>query len=145
MPALFTIGYGGRAPAAFTEALRAAGVATVIDVRLRPDKASMGSYAKAKTADKGLEALLAGAGLGYASFVELGNPFVGLDDWQDRYRRLLAAAGPVLVERLAASPLPRPWALLCAEKDHRECHRTPVAELLARALPGGPWEVRHLG
>lgn len=144
MPVLFTIGYGGRAPAALVEALRAGGVATVIDVRLRPDRASLGSYARARSPDKGLEALLAGAGLGYASFVELGNPFVDQADWAGRYRRLLDAAGPVLVERLLASALPRPWALLCAERDHRECHRAPLAELLARTSPGGPWELRHL-
>ena len=52
-----------------------------MDVRLRPDKSAMGSYAKAKDAEKGIAGLLARAGIGYVSLPELGNVFLEYDDW----------------------------------------------------------------
>ena len=130
MTRLYTVGYGGRTPAAFVDLLRAHAVPLVIDVRHRPDKAHLGAFALARSPDKGIERLLADAGIGYRSLVELGNPFVGLDDWPDRYRRLFDAAGEVLIDRLLQ--LPPPYALLCAEKRPDECHRRVIADHLAR-------------
>jgi uncharacterized protein (DUF488 family) len=125
----FTIGYGGRKPAEFVALLTEAGVRTIVDVRLRPDKASMGSYAKAKTQDKGIEALLAAHGIGYRSLPELGNPFLGDDDWPRLYEELIRKAGDLLTRRLA--DVPEPFCLMCAEKRVEECHRRIIAEFLA--------------
>ena len=105
-PRFSTVGYGGRNPQELVALLRGRGVRTLIDVRLRPDRAAMGVYVKAKSANKGIEKLFREAGVGYASLVELGNLFVDLDDWEQRYRRLLDAAGDLLVERLPASRCP---------------------------------------
>jgi uncharacterized protein (DUF488 family) len=137
-PRLFTVGYGGRKPDELTALLRGRGVLTVVDVRLRPDRASMGAYVKARTPDKGIERLMRDAGLGYVSLVELGNLFVDLDDWEPRYRRLVETAGPLLIERLLA--VPAPFCLLCCEKDPARCHRRLIAEFLA----GMGWTVEHL-
>lgn len=126
---VYTIGYGGRTRADFLALLAPTPVRTVVDVRLRPDRASMGLWTKARTPDKGIEKLLADAGLGYVSLVELGNPFRELPDWPARYRRLLDAAGDLLTERLAA--VPGPFCLLCSEKRSADCHRTLIADLLA--------------
>jgi hypothetical protein len=41
--AVFTIGYGGRPPTEFCGMFAAAGVRTVADIRMRPDRASMGA------------------------------------------------------------------------------------------------------
>jgi uncharacterized protein (DUF488 family) len=123
---LFTIGYGGRKPADFVALLTGAGVKTVVDVRLRPDKTSMGSYAKAKTPDKGIEALLAALGIGYRSLPELGNFFLGDDDWPRLYEELVRKAGDLLTRRLA--DVPGPFCLMCAEKRVEECHRRMIAE-----------------
>lgn len=140
MTAAFTIGYGGRKPDEFVKLLTAHGVKTVVDVRLRPDKASMGSYAKAKDADKGLAGLLAKSGVGYLSLTELGNPFLEYPDWQTRYADYLDRAGPLLFDRLT-DEIPGPVCLLCAEKRVADCHRRHVAEYLARERG---WAFTHL-
>jgi uncharacterized protein (DUF488 family) len=138
-PGAFTIGYGGRAPDEFVRLLTAHGVRTVVDVRLRPDKAAMGSYAKAKDPDKGIAGLLARSGIGYASLPELGNLFMEYDDWPERYEKYLAVEGPPLVDRLAE--VPSPVCLLCAEKRVSECHRRHVAEYLERERG---WSFTHI-
>lgn len=111
----------------------------MIDIRLRPDRASMGIWVKAKTSDKGIESWLAEAGIGYRSLVELGNLFLDDADWQPRYQQLLESSGELLTRRLA--DIPGPICLLCAEKRVLECHRLQVANYLA-AHQGA--EVHHL-
>jgi uncharacterized protein (DUF488 family) len=124
----FTIGYGGRSPEEFVSLLCGAAVKTIVDVRLRPDKASMGSYAKAKAPDKGIEALLAKNGIGYISLPELGNVFLGDPEWPRLYAELMARAGDLLTRRLAE--VPGPFCLMCAEKRVAECHRKTIADSL---------------
>ena len=126
---IYTIGYGGRKPEEFLDLLKAKGVRAVVDVRLRPDRSAMGIYAKAKTGDKGIARLLTSAGIQYFSFVELGNLFQELPDWQERYQRMLDLSGDLLTERLAN--VPEPFCLMCAEKLVAGCHRRLIAELLA--------------
>ena len=117
----YTIGYGGRRPQEFLALLRQHGVNTLVDVRLRPDRASMGVYTQAKSPEKGIQGLLAQGGIAYVSLVELGNPFLGDERWQERYRRLLEQAGDLLLERLFFIPLP--LCLMCAERRVTDCHR----------------------
>ena len=127
---IYTIGYGGRRPEELVELLRQRHVRTVCDVRLRPDRSSMGTFTLAKSPDKGIVRLLSAAGIGYLSLVELGNVFGQADGWKDRYRRLLDLAGDLLVGRLqSAEP---PVALMCAEKRPEDCHRKILADYLAR-------------
>lgn len=139
MPTIFTIGYGGRRPAEFVELLTTRGAPCVVDVRLRPDRASLGAYSLAKTPDKGIQRLLSAASIRYVSLVELGNVFLGRDDWPARYQQLLAAAGELLLTRLLE--IEPPFALLCAEKRAAECHRRFIAERLQQ-LRG--YEIQHL-
>jgi uncharacterized protein (DUF488 family) len=126
----YTIGYGGRKPAELTAALQAAGVRTVVDVRLRPDRAALGAFTRAKTPDKGIERLLSDAGIGYVSLIELGNLFREYDDWRQRYAELLAAAGDLLAVRLDG--VSAPFCLMCAERNVEECHRRQIAEFLVQ-------------
>ena len=135
---VFTVGYGGRMPAEFTRLLREAGVRTVADVRLRPDRSSMGSYKYTGKPDTGIEKLLREAGVGYASLPELGNLFLGFDDSLARYAAFFDRSADLLVGRLLE--LPQPFALLCSEKRVEECHRKTIADYLAKLGS----EVKHL-
>jgi uncharacterized protein (DUF488 family) len=134
----FTIGYGGRRPDDFVALLQKHGVVTVVDVRLRPDRASMGIYTQAKSSEKGIQGLLAKSGIQYISLLELGNVFRDMEDWRQRYRRLVVQAGAVLLERLWSVPLP--FCLMCAEQRVQDCHRLVLAEY----LEGKGWEVEHV-
>lgn len=125
-----TIGYGGRKPQEFLDILKQKGIKLIVDVRLRPDHASMGSYAKAKSYEKGIEKLLATGDIAYLSVVELGNVFLEYDDWRERYRELLKKAGDLLTQRLET--ISSPFCLMYAEKSPAECHRSLIAEYLAR-------------
>ena len=111
----YTIGYGGRVPADFASLLVLHGVRSVADVRIHPDRASMGAYVKARTADKGIEKLLADRDIVYQSILELGNLFRDLDDWRPFYRRTVLSGLETFL--LAASEsLPQPFCLMCAEE-----------------------------
>ena len=126
----FTIGYGGHTPGDLIALLKQNNIRTVVDVRLRPDRASMGSFARAKSQDKGIQKLLATAGIEYISVVELGNLFLEYTDWRERYRELLVRAGDLLTHRL--ENLPSSFCLMCAEKSPVECHRFLIAQYLVQ-------------
>ena len=136
---LFTIGYGGRTKEEFLTLLHKNGVRTVGDVRLRPDRARMGIGVKAKTADKGIEKMLAEAGIGYQSLVELGNRVLDFADGAERYEKLLEQSGELLVSRLF--DIPEPFCLLCAEQRVRDCHRRHIADYMYRRHGA---QVKHL-
>lgn len=140
MTVAFTIGYGGRKPDEFLKSLTDHGVKTVVDVRLRPDRASMGSYVCSREPGKGIAGLLAKGTIGYLSLPELGNLFLGYDDWPTRYADFLERTGPLLFDRLTAN-LPTPVCLLCAEKKVAECHRGHIAKYLARTKG---WTFTHI-
>jgi uncharacterized protein (DUF488 family) len=137
-PTFFTIGYGGRSPSEFIRLLVQHGIRTLVDVRLKPNRASMGSYVKAKTPGKGIERLLGEAGIRYLSLPELGNPFLVEEDWQERYRRHLQAGGEALLKGLEQAE--RPFCLMCAEKRVADCHRQAIAEVLVAK----GWEAMHI-
>ena len=134
----YTVGYGGRQPQNFLALLRQHEIKTVVDVRLRPDRASLGIYTQAKSPEKGIQGLFLKADIDYVSLVELGNLFRGDAQWRERYRRLMARAGDILAERL--SGVAGPFCLLCAERRAPECHRQVIAEYLIQQ----GWEVEHL-
>jgi uncharacterized protein (DUF488 family) len=135
---LYTIGYGGRQPQEFIVLLQRHGVRTLVDVRLRPDRASMGVYTQAKSVEKGIQGLLAQGGIQYVSLVELGNIFLGDPNWREQYTRLMSLAGHLLTEQLVR--VPEPFCLMCAERRVTECHRRMIAEYLTQQ----GWVVEHI-
>jgi hypothetical protein len=72
----FTIGYGGRRPEELLELLTHHAICSVADVRIRPERSSMGAFSRARTPEKGIERLLATAGISYHPILELGNLFL---------------------------------------------------------------------
>ena len=102
---VFTIGYGGRKPDEFASLLVLHGVRSIADVRIRPDRASLSTYVRGGTADKGIERLLAERGIAYHSILELGNLFRDLDDWRPQYGALVQA--PATCWSTASGSCPR--------------------------------------
>ncbi len=135
----YTIGYGGRVPDDFAKLLAQHKIRSVADVRIHPDRASMGAYVKARSPEKGIEKLLADRGIAYHSILELGNLFRDVNDPVGLYRELFASAGELLVGRIPT--LPAPFCLMCAEKRVAECHRLVIADFLV-ATRG--WTVEHI-
>ncbi|MDP2308610.1 MAG: DUF488 domain-containing protein [Pseudomonadota bacterium] len=137
-PVFHTVGYGGRTVPQFVEALRRAGIGTLVDVRLLPLSRRKGF---SKTA---LSAALADAGIAYVHLRGLGNPkenrraAASVAECLAMYRSFMAprwdeALAPLLK---VVGDAPAGVALMCMEADPAECHRTVVAEEAARRLPG---------
>lgn len=145
MSRTFTIGYGGiDSKEELLEILKSNRITLVVDIRLTPQRASMGIFVRAKDPSKGIESWLSENGIKYQSLVELGNPFNDgfPDDWEGRYSALLESSGHLLLERFLALDFEKETVcLLCAEKRHEECHRSHLADYLAR-LHG--FEVTHI-
>ena len=139
MPTLATIGYEGATVASFLDALRAAGVGLLVDVRALASSRRPG-FAKTR-----LAANLAEAGIDYLHLRGLGTPAEG---------RAAARAGRheemrrVFAEQLATPDAQaeldvlaglvqgeRRVCILCFEADPRHCHRSLVAAALAERMP----------
>lgn len=127
---LMTIGYEGRTVNAFLDVLLANRVERVADVRELPLSRRRGF---SKTA---LASALAEAGIEYVHVRAAGNPFRHDDaapavvlarfrDHAERQPEVLAALHEAVAVKRAA--------LLCFEADPASCHRSVLADLLARA------------
>ena len=138
MNSCYTIGYGGWAAQDFLDTLTARGVTTIVDVRLQPNRAYMGTWVKAKTPEKGIERLLASVNVKYAWIPELGNLYKDENNWRELYAKHVALHGDQLIKSLLE--ISQPFALMCAERRVTDCHREYIAQLLERE----EWSVIHL-
>lgn len=134
MTALWTIGYEKSAWPDVLAALRAAGVARVIDVRQLPLSRRAG-FSKRQ-----LAAGLAEAGIGYAHLRDLGTPAEGREAnkrrqwgrfWQIVDTSLASLEAGLALRQAAEMARSAPSCLLCYEADPCICHRLRVGELLA--------------
>ena len=145
MNRLATIGYEAATVASFLEALKAAGVDLLLDIRAVASSRRPG-FAKTK-----LAANLAGEGIDYMHLRALGTPAEGRAAARagrhDELRRIflehLQDPGAQLeletvVDLIRAG---RRICLLCLEADPAHCHRSMVADALAARLP---LEIVHL-
>ena len=131
---LFTIGYQETPPSAVLKELEHAGVKLVVDVR------AVASSRRPGFSKNQLAAGLKERGIGYLHLQGLGTPKEG---------RLAARSGDVkALEQIYAKHLKTdiakqemnelstliakagPVCILCYERDHRECHRRYIAEII---------------
>lgn len=128
----WTIGYEGLAIGDFVDHLKAHGIAQLIDVRRNPISRKTGFSKSA------LGARLEKEGLIYRHLSDLGSPNSirddlrnggSLDSFFDQYAKYLDSQTQVFDE-LRGLVMVRPSALMCFEKDYRECHRKVLAEKL---------------
>jgi len=128
----WTIGYEGMAIDEFVGSLKDRGITQLIDVRKNPISRKAGF---SKTA---LGARLEREGLIYRHLSDLGSPNTirndlrnggSLDDFFDQYGAYLDSQSQVFDE-LRGLVMVRPSALMCFEKDYRECHRKVLSERL---------------
>lgn len=139
---IFTIGYEGATVGEFVDALQAAGVERVIDIRAVANSRRPG-FSKTP-----LRNALAEAGIDYVHLRALGTPADGRAAARERRHEELERiyAGQLeLPEAIAQGAQmlelakERPSALLCYERDAAGCHRTLLLDAVAPRA-----EVRHL-
>jgi uncharacterized protein (DUF488 family) len=132
-PALFTIGYQGTTSPNLIAALRAAGVAHVLDIRAVPQSRKPGF---SKTL---LGGSLHEAGIAYTHLRGLGTPKAGRDAARSGKTALMHAIFDAHMQTPEAQfdlqqarglTAKAPCCLLCFERDHTQCHREIVAGLL---------------
>jgi uncharacterized protein (DUF488 family) len=131
---LYTIGHGTRPAEELVSCLRAAGVATLVDVRRFP-----GSRRNPQFNQDRLASTLAEAGIAYRHAVELGGRRSG-EPGEERFTCIRVPAFRSYAARMStpewqhalgqavAEPAP---CFLCAETPWQRCHRRLIAELLA--------------
>lgn len=132
-----TIGYEQATPDQVIAALRRAGVDTLVDIRAVARSRRPG-FSKGN-----LSAAAEAAGLRYLHLKGLGTPAEGreankagrMDEFEAIYRAQLSTAeAQADLERVAELASSSRLCLLCLEADHRRCHRSIAAELLAERL-----------
>jgi uncharacterized protein (DUF488 family) len=141
---LFTIGYERAGLGDFIATLSEAGVATVIDVRDRPQSRRAG-FSKRQFA-----ASLAEAGIAYHHLRPLGTPAEGrlahrtgdhATFWRIVETQLATPEAKAALGEAAAIAAQAPTCLACYEANWRDCHRKRVGEML---VARGGFAVRHL-
>ncbi|HEX8644558.1 MAG TPA: DUF488 domain-containing protein [Allosphingosinicella sp.] len=128
---IFTIGYQGSTQAELVGALQAAGVERVIDVRAVPLSRKPGFSKNA------LAAGLDEAGIGYVHLKALGTPPEGREATRkgevDRFVQVYSAhletpEAVVQAAQMIELAREKASALLCFERDPKQCHRTLLRE-----------------
>lgn len=134
---LCTIGYEGRDVGELLEALLAAGVTRLVDVRELPlsRKRGLSKAALGQSLDE--------VGIGYEHMKPLGNPKENrerywsgdIEGGADVYRRHLHNGSYGALVELAQSLDDGTACLLCFERDHAVCHREVIVDSLRELRP----------
>jgi uncharacterized protein (DUF488 family) len=135
MTAIYTIGYAKHTPESLFERLKGAGVQTLIDVRELPISRKRG-FAKSA-----LSSAAAASGIEYRHIKSLGVPSemrhrrrdggMAGADYMAEFRTLLQDRTETLQEAINLAEA-KTSCLLCFEEKPEDCHRTVVAEEMAK-------------
>ncbi len=145
MTTVFSIGYECAALSDFVATLKEAGVEHLLDVRELAQSRRPGFSKKA------LSEALASAGIGYSHCKQLGDPKHGREAARrgdmELFRQIFDAhldlpASQRALKEASELVTSKPTALMCYERDNRQCHRSRVAD---RLLSLGAARIQHLG
>ena len=141
---IYTVGYEGRSVDRFFDHLLRSGMEAILDVRANPISRKYG-FAK-----RSLSEIADRLGVVYHHLPKLGIPSAlrgGAGDFNshqrllERYQYEMLPRQATEIDRLIRLLRQRPCALVCLEKDARQCHRGRLAQA-ASAKSGLP--VKHL-
>lgn len=142
--AVYTIGYEGNSIDGFFDRILRAGIRGIADVRANPVSRKYGF------ALSSLSGIAEKLGIYYRHYPQLGIPSVHRADLNsfaayqrllDRYERSMLPRQAAAVAALAAVVESEATSLLCVESDVRCCHRSRLADAVARV---SGLSVRHL-
>lgn len=115
---IVSVGYQGRSVEELIDVLRDGEVELLVDVRLNPISR------KAGFSKNPLSQALAEAGIGYRHERALGNPRDNRDPFdRERYEDCLREVGSAALAEVIELGKSVRVALLCYERQHRDCHR----------------------
>jgi uncharacterized protein (DUF488 family) len=136
MPSLFTIGYEQAPLSDVIDALQRAKVKILVDTR------AVAASRRAGFSKKALSAALDEAGIAYLHFQKLGTPSEGREAARaGNYQKLWKIYGRHITTKPAQEELAelnklvtgrKKVCLLCYERKPEECHRSKIAELVAK-------------
>ena len=142
---LMTIGFTKKSARQFFEALEAASVKRVVDVRLN-NVSQLAGFAKRNDLEYFLRTI---CGIDYVHLPDLAPTQEILDafkkrrgSWQDYEDQFLDLMAQRRIEKTITRELLENGCLLCSEHEPHRCHRRLVAEYLDRHW--GDVEIRHL-
>jgi len=142
---IYTIGFTGKSAEEFFEALRAARVRILADIRLRPS-GQLAGFAQGRDLPYFLSRLADGCGYRHvpdlAPTDEILKAYRQSKDWEGYVTAFEALMDERGVPRILSPEDFDGVCLLCSEPEAANCHRGLVAARLAAAWPGT--EVRHL-
>lgn len=144
-PTLFTIGHSNRTLDEFFAILHAEGVRQLIDVRSLPQSRRYPSYNRNTLSlsceDEGIAYVWFGRELGGLRSEKADSRHCALTSgfrgYADHMASRLFLEG---IDRLTAVARTQPVAIMCAEREPSQCHRSMIADYLS--LRG--WQITHL-
>jgi uncharacterized protein (DUF488 family) len=140
---LWTVGHGARPFTQFAALLTDAGIEAIVDVRAYPQSRRNPQFAQAP-----LAAALRASGIGYVHERDLGgfrearpdSPHIAVAKFRGYADHMGTPAFAHALDRVLASAVVRPTAVMCAETSPDACHR----RFLADAAHVRGWRVVHL-